>query len=150
MKKRCRTLRPEQIYAIVDIEATGGSIGADERVIQFACVLLKNDEVIHTFETFVNPGRNIPRNIRNLTGISNKDVKTAPYFEEVAPIIIRLLKDSVFVAHNVGFDFRVLNEQLRRDDFDALDSRAIETVGVPHILFPTLRSVHLEDVASGM
>src|SRR5690625_4121610 len=148
MKKRCRTLRPEQIYAIVDIEATGGSIGADERVIQFACVLLKNDEVIHTFETFVNPGRNIPRNIRNLTGISNKDVKTAPYFEEVAPIIIRLLKDSVFVAHNVGFDFRFLNEQLKLHDFNPLDIPAIDTVELTQILFPTMDSFQLEDIAS--
>lgn len=143
-------MRPEQIYAIVDIEATGGSVGADERIIQFACVLLQNGEVIHTFETYVNPGRNIPYNIKQLTGISNKEVRRAPYFEEVAPIIIRLLEDTVFVAHNVGFDFRFLNEQLRLHDFLMLDIPAIDTVELTQIIYPTLDSFQLEDIASSL
>lgn len=143
-------MRPEQIYAIVDIEATGGSVGADERIIQFACVLLQNDEVIHTFETFVNPGRNIPRNIKQLTGISDKDVRRAPYFEEIAPIILRLLKDTIFVAHNVGFDFRFLNEQLRLHDFAPLDIPAVDTVELTQIIYPALDSFQLEDIAGSL
>lgn len=144
------SLRSEQTYAIVDIEATGGSVGADERIIQFACVLLQNDEVIHTFETFINPGRNIPRNIKQLTGISNKDVRRAPYFEEVAPVILRLLEGTIFVAHNVGFDFRFLNEQLKLHDFETLTIPAIDTVELTQILFPTLDSFQLEDIASSL
>lgn len=143
-------MRSEQIYAIVDIEATGGSVGADERIIQFACVLLQDDEVIHTFETFINPGRNIPRNIKQLTGISNKDVRRAPYFEEVAPVIIRLLENTVFVAHNVGFDFRFLNEQLKLHDFDPLTIPAIDTVELTQILYPALDSFQLEDIAASL
>ena len=143
-------MRPDQIYAIVDIEATGGSVGADERIIQFACVLLKNGEVIHTFETFVNPGRNIPRNIKQLTGISNKDVRRAPYFEEIAPIITRLLEDTVFVAHNVGFDFRFLNEQLFLHDFTPLEIPAIDTVELTQIIYPSLDSFQLEDIANAL
>ena len=143
-------MRPEQIYAIVDIEATGGSVGANERIIQFACVLLQNGEVIHTFETYVNPGRNIPHNIKQLTGISNKDVRRAPYFEEVAPIIVHLLEDTVFVAHNVGFDFRFLNEQLYLHDFPTLNIPAIDTVELTQIIYPTLDSFQLEDIAASL
>ena len=143
-------MRPEQIYAIVDIEATGGSVGADERIIQFACVLLQNGEVIHNFETYVNPGRNIPRNIKQLTGISNKEVRRAPYFEEIAPIIVRLLENTVFVAHNVGFDFRFLNEQLQLHDFPTLNIPAIDTVELTQIIYPTLDSFQLEDIAASL
>ncbi len=143
-------MNPEQIYAIVDIEATGGSIGADERIIQFACVLVKDNEIIHTFETLVNPGRNIPQNITALTGISNKDVRTAPYFEEVAPIILRFFDDAIFVAHNVGFDYRFLNEQLRLHDFEELNIPAIDTVELTQILFPDFDSFQLEDIAAAL
>src|SRR5699024_9647312 len=132
------------------IEATGGSGGADERIIQFACVLLQNGEVIHTFETYVNPGRNIPHNIKQLTGISNKEVRRAPYFEEVAPIIVRLLEDTIFVAHNVGFDFRFLNEQLRLHDFPMLSIPAIDTVELTQIVYQTLDSFQLEDIAASL
>ena len=140
-------MQTEQIYAIVDIEATGGSVGADEKIIQFACVLIQNGETIHTFETFVNPGKNIPRKIRKLTGITNKDVKDAPYFEEIAPMILTLLEDAVFVAHNVGFDYRFLNEQLKSHGIVQLDIPAVDTVELTQILYPAMDSFQLEDIA---
>ena len=142
------SLCPEQIYAIVDIEATGGSVGTDERIIQFACVLLQNGEVIHTFETLVNPGKNIPRNIRKLTGITNNHVKKAPYFEEIAPMILSLLEDAIFVAHNVGFDYRFLNEQLKAHGFKQTEVPAIDTVELTQILYPEMDSFQLEDIAA--
>lgn len=141
------SLLSEQVYAIVDIEATGGSVGADERIIQFACVLVKNGQIIHTFETLVNPGKNIPKNIRKLTGITNNDVKTAPYFEEIAPMILSLLEGAVFVAHNVGFDYRFLNEQLKAHGFKQLNIPAVDTVELTQILYPSMDSFQLEDIA---
>ena len=105
-------MRANEIYAIVDIEATGGSIGADERIIQFACVLFKNNKVINRFDTLVNPNKRIPTAIEKLTGIKNKDVTDAPYFEEIAPMILSLLENAIFVAHNVGFDYRLAIESV--------------------------------------
>lgn len=148
MKRGVISLQSEQVYAIVDIEATGGSVGADERIIQFACVLIQNGKTIHTFESLVNPAKNIPNTIRNLTGISNNDVKKAPYFEEIAPMILTLLEDTIFVAHNVGFDFRFLNEQLKAHGFKQLKNPAVDTVELTQILHPTLDSFQLENIAS--
>jgi len=142
------SLDADQIYAVVDIEATGGSVGADERIIQLACVLIQNGQTVHTFDTFVNPSKRIPRAIQKLTGITNNDVKNAPYFEEVAPLILNLLKDTVFVAHNVGFDYRFLNEQLKGHGFKQLVIPAIDTVELTQILYPTLDSFQLEDIAA--
>lgn len=140
----------DQLYAIVDIEATGGSVGADERIIQIACVLMKNNRVIDRFNSLVNPGKKIPKKIQKLTNISNNDVKDAPYFEEIAPIIKRLLKDTIFVAHNVGFDYRFLNEQLAFHGFEEIAIAAIDTVELSQILYPTLDSFQLEEIASSL
>lgn len=148
MKRGVLSLLSEEVYAVVDLEATGGSVGADERIIQFACVLIKNGKAIHQFESLVNPDKSIPRAIKNLTGISNNDVKKAPYFEELAPMILSLLEDTVFVAHNVGFDFRFLNEQLKAHGFKELKNPAIDTVELTQILYPTLDSFQLENIAS--
>lgn len=142
------SLRANEIYAIVDIEATGGSIGADERIIQFACVLFKNNKVINRFDTLVNPNKRIPTAIEKLTGIKNKDVTDAPYFEEIAPMILSLLENAIFVAHNVGFDYRFLNEQLKAHGFKQLDIPAVDTVELTQIMYPTLDSFQLEDIAS--
>lgn len=140
----------DQLYAIVDIEATGGSIGADERIIQIACVLMKNNQIIDRFDSLVNPEKNIPKKIQKLTNISNKNVQKAPYFEEVAPIIQRLLDGAIFVAHNVGFDYRFLNEQLTLYGFEELSNAAIDTVELSQILYPTLDSFQLEEIAASL
>lgn len=140
----------DQIYAVVDIEATGGSVGSDERIIQIAVVLIKNNQVINHFNSLVNPGKKIPENIQKLTAITNKEVEKAPYFEEIAPVILRLLEKTIFVAHNVGFDYRFLNEQLILHGFEELSIPAIDTVELTQILYPTFDSFKLEEIAANL
>lgn len=143
-------MKKDQLYAIVDIEATGASIGRDERMIQFACVLMKNNEIVETFDTFVNPSRKVNKVVRDLTGITAKDLATAPYFEDVALIIHTLLEDTIFVAHNVGFDYQFLNECFGRAGFEPLSIPAIDTVELAQILFPTEDSYQLKELTSSL
>jgi DNA polymerase-3 subunit epsilon len=60
------------------------------------------EKITEKFETLINPGMHIPRYITTLTGITNEMVADAPKFEEVASNIYNLLKDNIFVAHNVA------------------------------------------------
>ncbi len=143
-------MKKDQLYAIVDIEATGASIGKNERIIQFACVLVKNGEIIETFDSFVNPSRKVSKLIRDLTGISSKDLATAPYFEDVALLIHRLLEDTIFVAHNVGFDYHFLNECFQRVGLPALAIPAIDTVELAQILFPRQDSYQLKELTASL
>lgn len=143
-------MKKDQLYAIVDIEATGASIGRDERMIQFACVLLKNNKVVESFDTFVNPSRKVSKTIRELTGITSKDLATAPYFEDIAAIIHTLLDDTIFVAHNVGFDLHFLNECFTRAGYPTLTVPAIDTVELSQILFPTEESFQLKEIVGSL
>lgn len=143
-------MRKDQLYAVVDIEATGASIGRDERMIQFACILVKNGEIIESFDTFVNPSRKVSRTIRDLTGISSKDLASAPYFEDIAHIVYQLLEDTVFVAHNVGFDYQFLNECIVRAGLSPLTIPAIDTVEMAQILFPSENSYQLKELTSSL
>ncbi len=52
----------------------------------------------------INPGREIPERITRLTGITDGDVKDAPRFEDIALKLYKILKGTIFVAHNVNFD----------------------------------------------
>ncbi|WP_368646315.1 helicase C-terminal domain-containing protein [Alkalibacterium putridalgicola] len=143
-------MKKDQLYAIVDIEATGASIGKNERMIQFACVLVKNGEVIETFDSFVNPSRKVSKLIRDLTGISLKDLATAPYFEDIAQLIHRLLEDTIFVAHNVGFDYAFLNECFERIGLPKLSIPAIDTVELAQVLFPKEDSYQLKELTASL
>ncbi|MNZ13027.1 hypothetical protein D3C78_299110 [compost metagenome] len=107
----------KQEFAIVDIETTGGN-AKSSRITEIAIVIHDGNRVLHRWETLVNPGVEIPNSIFALTGIDNEMVADAPLFEDVAPEIYALLKDRVFVAHNVNFDYSFIRFQLQEAGID--------------------------------
>lgn len=101
-------------YAVVDLETTGISPRKGHRVTELAAVEVSGGEVVGEFSTLVNPGRPIPREISELTGITDDMVAEAPAFGEVSAVVRRTLEGRVFVAHNVSFDWRFLSAEMRR------------------------------------
>ncbi|HYG49463.1 MAG TPA: exonuclease domain-containing protein, partial [Flavobacteriales bacterium] len=92
------------MFAIVDIETTGGSAGTSK--ITEICILVHDGlTVVDKFSTLINPECRIPQYITNLTGITNSMVENAPKFYEVAKQVLDFTRDKIFVAHNVGFDY---------------------------------------------
>ena len=65
-------------YAVVDIETTGTKPGQD-RIIQFGCVLVENGEIVSRFATDINPEREIPKQIENLTGTLRNGLGSHPF-----------------------------------------------------------------------
>ena len=53
-------------YAVVDIEATGGSVAAGDRIIQIGCVLIEEKKVIQQVSIKINPDKSIPKEIEAL------------------------------------------------------------------------------------
>lgn len=102
-------------YVVVDLETTGNSWkDGKDKITQIAAVVVEDGEILEIFSSFVNPKREIPPFITELTGIDESLVKQAPLFQDVAPMIVELLQGAAFVAHNVHFDWNFLNEELRQ------------------------------------
>jgi len=106
-------VNPDQIFTVVDIETTGGMSSYDS-VTEIGAVKIQGGRVIGEWQTLVNPGRPIPAFITELTGITNDMVADAPKFADVAADFAAFLKGSVFVAHNVNFDYGFLKEEFAR------------------------------------
>ncbi|NCI46622.1 exonuclease domain-containing protein [Sediminibacterium soli] len=128
-------------YAIVDIETTGG-FPQQHGITEIAIVLHNGKEIEGKFETLVNPHQPIPPFIANMTGISDAMVAVAPSFEEVAPRIFSLLKDRVFVAHNVNFDFAFVKYHLLQSGF-TLQTPKLCTIRLSRKVFPGFRKYGL-------
>ena len=56
---------------VVDVETTGVSAWAGDRVTEVAAVLVKGGEIHEAFSSLVNPGLPIPYFITGLTGIDD-------------------------------------------------------------------------------
>lgn len=135
-------------YAIVDIETTGHSHIAGDRIIQIAIVIMQDWQIQKTYTKFIHPGKAIPAFIQDLTNITDEDVKDAPPFEAYADYIYELLSDCIFVAHNADFDLPFLQAEFRRVGLPKWHGKKMDTVELAKILFPQSLSYKLGDLAA--
>ncbi|HEX2393747.1 MAG TPA: exonuclease domain-containing protein [Bacteroidales bacterium] len=105
------------MYAIIDIETTGGNPRRD-KITDIAVLIHDGKKVIREYSTLVNPECRIPYHITALTGITNEMVADAPKFYEIARELVEITNNAVFVAHNVSFDYGFLRNEFQRLGFD--------------------------------
>ena len=132
------------MYAIVDIETTG-SYAANNGITELAIVLHDGKNVIDRYESLVNPLMSIPRYVQALTGITNEMTAGAPTFEEIASTVYGYLKDAVFIAHNVNFDYSFIKYQLAACGFE-LNSKKLCTIRLSRKVFPGMPSYSLGNI----
>ncbi|VTS31488.1 ATP-dependent DNA helicase [Streptococcus pseudoporcinus] len=134
-------------YAVIDLEATNA--GSDARIIQIGVVIVENKKIIDRFQTDINPHSKLSEHIKSLTGITDQQLASAPEFSQVASQIFELIKDCVFVAHNVKFDANLLAEALFFEGFELLTPR-MDTVELAQVFFPNLEKYNLGHLAKNM
>lgn len=136
------------MYAIVDIETTGG-YAANNRITEIAIFIHDGNSIVEEYSSLVNPERSIPGYITGLTGISDKTVEGAPTFKEIASEVHGILKDKIFVAHNVHFDYSFVKKQLDEAGH-TFNSRKLCTVRLSRRLIPGLSSYGLGNLAKSL
>lgn len=100
------------MFAVVDIETTGSKFPGN-RIIDLAIIRHNGKEVVSEWHTLLRPDVAIPPFVMELTGISEEMVAEAPLFQDVAVDVIAQLRDCMFVAHDVNFDYSFLRHELK-------------------------------------
>jgi DNA polymerase-3 subunit epsilon len=136
------------MYAIVDIETTGGHASANG-ITEIAVFIHDGQQVVKHFETLINPRQKIPAYITSLTGINNYMVADAPPFEEIAATLYELLSDTIFVAHNVNFDYSFVKHHLKAAGYE-LAEKKLCTVRLSRKTFPGLPSYSLGNLCRSL
>lgn len=91
-----------ETFVVVDVETTGLSATRDG-IIEIGGVKICNGEVEDRFHTWVNPEINIPKEIEELTGITNERVVDAPYIEEAFIKFSEFAQNNLLVAYDAEF-----------------------------------------------
>ncbi len=136
------------MYAIVDIETTGG-YAENHRITEIAIYHYDGFQVTDKFHSLINPGRHIPSFITGLTGISTQMVQEAPAFEDLAEEIYSWLKDRVFVAHNAHFDYSFLKKEFEEVGI-TWTTKKLCTVRLSRKIIPGLNSYSLGRLAESL
>lgn len=132
------------MYAIVDIETTGGS-AKSEKITEIALYIHDGEKIIDEFTTLINPEKPIPYFISSLTGITDEMVEDAPKFYEVARRLVELTEDKIIVGHNVSFDYRFIRSEFKSLGYDFTRNNLC-TLQLSRKLFPGHRSYSLGNI----
>ena len=101
----------ETTFAVLDLETSGGSPRLGAGITEIGVVKVRGGEVLGTFQSFVDPGHALPYFITELTGITDQMLLSAPFIDEILPLLFEFLGNSdetVVVAHNSPFDLSFL------------------------------------------
>lgn len=124
----------------IDVETTGIN-PEKERIIEIGAFRPDTGEV---FRTFVAPGRPLPQNITELTGITDEMLLDAPSEAEAAAALLTFLdNDRVLLGHNIAFDHSFLVQMFRRCGMEVPEFAGIDTLRIARVLCPELPSKSL-------
>jgi len=130
------------LYAIVDIETTGG-FAAKNGITEIAVFITDGENILDSFHTLLNPYYTIPRFVESLTGITNEMVASERDFKSVADELYELLHDKIFVAHNVNFDYSFIKYHFSQSGYD-LNCKKLCTIRLSRQIIPGLRGYGLD------
>lgn len=133
-------------FLVVDLETTGMKPGRS-RIIEVGAVEVDGFELGRELSSLVYPGTPVPAFISTLTGISTHMVIKAPRVEEVLPLLRRMLKGRVLVAHNLSFDRGFLDREWEKIWGEEIEAPSLCTVKLSRRVFPELPSHNLDALA---
>lgn len=117
---------------IFDTETTGLDPKTGDRMVEIGCIeMISKVETGRTFHAFFNPERDMPPEAERVHGLSAAFLAAKPRFAELADDLLEFLGDAALVAHNAGFDFGFLNNELERIGRAPISlDRMIDTVAI--------------------
>lgn len=115
---------------VLDTETTGLEPAAGHRVVEIGCVELVNHVPTgDTWQTYLNPERDMPTAAFEIHGLTTEFLATQPRFAEIADKFLEFVGDDKLVIHNAGFDLAFINAELGRIGVPEIPpARAVDTL----------------------
>jgi predicted DnaQ family exonuclease/DinG family helicase len=128
-------------FVSIDLETTGLKAGVDE-IIEVGIAKFDLLGNYQEFQTLVRPESRLTRFISDLTGLTDKDLRDAPMFDEVRTEVMDFIGGLPIIGHNIQFDIDFLKAQGIRTtniNFDTWELGAL--------LLPTAEKLNLASLA---
>ena len=129
-----------------DIETTGLNKTKDT-IIEIGAAILRDGQVCETFNTFADPRRPIPREIVELTGITDKMLEGAPGQDEAVTAFLEFAGGRPLAAHNAEFDIGFISLACDRMG-QKLKNPWVDSLILAQNLLPELKNFKLDTVAN--
>jgi len=117
---------------VFDTETTGLDPKSGDRMVEIGCIeMVDRVATGASFHAYYNPERDMPAEAEAVHGLSSAFLATKPLFAQSARELLDFLGDAPLVAHNAGFDFGFLNNELERIGLEPVSlDRMVDTVAL--------------------
>ena len=114
-------------YCVLDFETTSLDTSSC-KLIEVACVRVRDDNIISSFTELINPEKDIPSIITSITGITNEDVKDKRVISEVLPELLEFINTDIIIAHNADFEKGILLRLIKENNLEFKNNAFICTL----------------------
>ncbi|MDP3552044.1 MAG: DNA polymerase III subunit epsilon [Novosphingobium sp.] len=117
---------------VFDTETTGLDPRSGDRLVEIGCIEMVNRVPTGSvFHCYFNPERDMPAEAEAVHGLSITFLSDKPKFAEKTGEFLDFIGDSPLVAHNAGFDFGFMNNELEMCGLEPVSrDRMIDTVAI--------------------
>ncbi len=131
-------------FVAFDTETTG-LWAPVHRIVELGAVKFRLGERSHqSFQSLINPMREIPADVVRVHGITDEMVRNAPAADPVLREFLDFCgSDTVLIAHNAPFDISFVGCELDRAGLTPRDNPVLDTVDICHRFIPGLPSYSL-------
>lgn len=141
----------ETAFWITDTETTGLHADQGDRIIQIACVEIKNNKLSgREFSTYVDPkNKKISYDAWKVHGIDKDKLKelNALEYSNAYKNFIEIIEDKPLIIHNAEFDVEFFKHNCASDNLEMFDNPVLDSINLAKALWPG-RPVSLDILAS--
>ena len=138
----------DEEYVAFDLETTGLS-SLHDTIIEIGAAIMKGNEVLSTFQMFVDPHRPLPPKIIDLTGINDQMLAGQPDISEAIPKFLEYIGNRPLCAHNADFDIGFVTAACERLGLE-FHPTYVDTLILAQNLMPELGKYKLNIVADAL
>ncbi|MBY0755234.1 hypothetical protein K5V21_07175 [Clostridium sardiniense] len=105
-----REIRDSYNYSAICIQTTG-KFSNNNSIIEIAAVKVSYGRIIKTFQTYINPEKELQANVEAETGITNKMLEGKPSIRNIMPQFLNFIGSDRLVGYNMGYHLRFIKEE---------------------------------------
>ncbi|HOL22155.1 MAG TPA: 3'-5' exonuclease [bacterium] len=122
---------------VLDVETTGLD-PVEGRIVEIALIRIKEGRIIEKLVTLLNPEIRIPPDVSSIHGITDEQIKDAPFFRDIAGKVLDIINKKTLLVHNADFDIPFLKKELSRCGLELSGIKIIDTLAIArnHFCFP--------------
>lgn len=126
----------------LDIETTGLHFYEGHKITEIGCIEIKDEKITkNIFHSYINPKRDIDKEAKKITGITENFLKDKPEFKDIVEEFLNFIKESDhIIIHNAKFDVNFINNELKLINYKIKDisknNKIIDTLELARKLHP--------------